>query len=44
MNNIYNKPDKSEKDYVKRMKTFLEAIIPMESNLVEYYNYAETEI
>jgi hypothetical protein len=44
INNIYNKPEKRDKEFIKKMKTFLEAIIPMENNLVEYYNYAQTEI
>ncbi len=44
VDNIYNKPEKRDAEFIRKMKVFLEAIIPMENNLIEYYDYLQSEL
>lgn len=44
IDNVFNKPEKRDAEFMRRIKNFLNAIIPIENNLVEYYDYIQTEV
>ena len=41
---IQNKPEKRDKEYFEKMKNFLNAIILIENDLIQYYDYVEKEV
>ena len=44
LNNIYTKPRKRNRAFFENIRNILKSIIPMESNLIEYYDYLQTKI
>jgi hypothetical protein len=44
VNNIYNLPQEEGDELLRKAKNFLNAIITIEDNLIEYYNYMQKEV
>ena len=44
LRNMYSKPNNRDKEYMEKLKNFLDVIIPMETSLIEYYSYIQTDV